>query len=266
MTELTRFVKNIEGTPAPVRSRPLSGDDGGADAALPVSVIIPTLNAAYGLPRTLACLGWVAEVVIVDGGSTDDTHRIAREAGARLIEAPTGRGVQIKAGLETSIASWVLILHADTMLLPGWRQIAARHMQQTPDRAGYFRFALDSDDPRARRLERMVAWRCRVFALPYGDQGLLAARDTLLAVGGVRPIPLMEDVDLVRRLGRRRLVALDATALTEATRWEREGWYGRSARNLLCLSLFFAGVPPAAIARLYRGGAAGRAQPRCLAN
>ena len=124
-------------------------------------------------------------------------------------------------------------------------------MRHAPDRAGYFRFALDSDDPRARRLERLVAWRCRVLALPYGDQGLLIHRDLLAAVGGIRPLPLMEDVDLVRRLGRRRLVALDAAAITSAAKWQRQGWYRRSLRNLACLALYFAGVPPRLIARLY---------------
>ena len=98
---------------------------------------------------------------------------------------------------------WLLLLHADTRLPPGWRRVLL-----DPTRAGYFRFALDSDDPRARRLERLVTWRCRALALPYGDQGLLIHRDLLTAVGGIRPLPLMEDVDLVRRLGRRRLVAL----------------------------------------------------------
>ena len=96
-----------------------------------------------------------------------------------------------------------------------------------------------------------MAWRCRVLALPYGDQGLLIHRDLLASVGGIRPLPLMEDVDLVRRLGRRRLVALDAAAITSAAKWQRQGWYRRSLRNLACLALYFAGVPPRLIARLY---------------
>jgi GT2 family glycosyltransferase len=90
-----------------------------------------------------------------------------------------------------------------------------------------------------------------VFALPYGDQGMLIHRDLLRAVGGMRDLPLMEDVDLVRRLGRKRLAALDAEAVTGAARWERDGWTRRSARNLVCLSLYLAGVKPATIARLY---------------
>ena len=119
------------------------------------------------------------------------------------------------------------------------------------DRAAYFRFALDSPDPHARRLERWVAWRCRVLALPYGDQGLLISRALLDAVGGIRPLPLMEDVDLVRRIGRARLVALPVDALTSAARWEREGWRRRSLRNLSCLMLWYAGVPLRVITRFY---------------
>jgi hypothetical protein len=110
---------------------------------------------------------------------------------------------------------------------------------------------LAANDPRARHLERLVAWRCRWLALPYGDQGLLLSRRLLDAVGGVRALPLMEDVDLVRRLGRRRLVALDVDAVTSAARWERDGWRRRSARNLFCLALYLCGVPPRIIGKLY---------------
>jgi hypothetical protein len=123
---------------------------------------------------------------------------------------------------------------------------------QDPDRAHYGRFALDSAAPQARRLERLVAWRCRRLGLPYGDQGLLISRALYDAVGGYRPLPLMEDVDLVRRLGRARLAPLPVAMRTSGARWEREGWWRRSARNLACLALYFLGVPPARIARLYR--------------
>ena len=145
---------------------------------------------------------------------------------------------------------WLLLLHADTRLAPGWRAEAQAFMR-AGDGAGYFRFALDSLDPRARRLERAVAWRCRALRLPYGDQGLLVSRCLLAAVGGVRALPIMVDVDLARRL-RRHLAPLAAAALTSAARWERDGWTRRSARNLACLALWHAGAPPSLVARLYR--------------
>ncbi len=187
---------------------------------------------------------------MVDGGSSDATCRVAAGQGARVLRAPRGRGRQLAAGIAAARGSWLLLLHADTRLDPSWAA-AACHAMADPDRAGYFRFALDSPAPQARRLERMVAWRAGTFGLPYGDQGLLIARRLLDAVGGVRDLPLMEDVDLARRLGRPRLVALDAPALTSARRWEAQGWRRRSARNLGCLSLYLAGVPPRWLVRLY---------------
>jgi rSAM/selenodomain-associated transferase 2 len=219
-----------------------------------IDALIPTLNAANGLGRTLAALqGQVAGIVVADGGSTDGTLGIAAAAGARIVPAGGGRGGQLAAGAAAVTAPWILVLHADTLPGPGWIE-AARAFAADPanaDRAAYFRFALDDPAPEARRLERLVAWRCRALALPYGDQGLLIRRGFYEALGGFRPIPLMEDVDLVRRIGRARIAALDPAFVTSAERWRREGWRRRSARNLACLALWFAGVPPARIARLY---------------
>lgn len=220
-----------------------------------LTVIIPTLNAARFLPATLVALRTTPELVddilVVDGGSQDGTVPVATAAGARVLTAERGRGAQLAAGVAAARGDWLLLLHADTVLGPGWAAAVSAHVARSPQKAGYFHFAVASNDPRARRLERAVAWRCRALALPYGDQGLLIHRDLLRAMGGIRPLPLMEDVDLVRRIGRPRLVILDATAHTAAEKWERDGWYRRSARNLACLSLYFLGIPPRLIARLY---------------
>jgi len=218
-----------------------------------LSVVIPTLDAAASLPGTIAALGDApAEILVVDGGSTDGTVAVAGSLGARVIAAPRGRGGQLAAGVRDAAGPWLLLLHADTRLAPGWAAEIGPRLAD-PSRAAFFRFALDDDGRAARRLERAIAWRCRTLALPYGDQGLLIHRDLLAQVGGMRPLPLMEDVDLVRRIGRARLVALDSAAVTSAARWRRDGYVVRSARNLCCLSLWFLGVPPARIARLYAG-------------
>ncbi len=218
-----------------------------------LAVVIPTLNAAHTLPSTLERVRAVAaEIVVADGGSIDGTPELARSAGALVLTVSPNRGAQLAAGVAAAGAPWLLLLHADTMLAAGWASAARAHIRQGPARAGYFRFALASADPRARWLEWAVAWRCHLLALPYGDQGLLLHRDLLDAVGGIRPLPVMEDVDLVRRLGRGRLSSLAVPAVTSAAKWERDGWGRRSMRNLLCLSLWFAGIPPERIARLYK--------------
>jgi rSAM/selenodomain-associated transferase 2 len=221
-----------------------------------VSVVIPTLDAVGDLPATLAALAGarlIREIIVADGGSTDDTVATAEAAGARIVIAPRGRGTQLAAGAAAAGGDWLLFLHADCRLAPGWEP-AVEAFIAAPGaigRAGYFAFALDDASRAARRLECIVAWRCRAFALPYGDQGLLIARALYDTVGGFAALPLMEDVDFVRRLGRRRLAPLGAPAYASARRYRQGGYIRRPLRNLLCLSLYFAGVPPRHIARLY---------------
>lgn len=219
-----------------------------------LSVVIPARNAAAALPATLAALGpWPREVIVAECGSPDGTAIVAAECGARVVPAPEGRGVQLAAGVAAAQMPWLLLLHADTRLGEGWAEAVSAFVAErgAEGRAGYFRFRLDDDAPAARRLERAVAWRCRRLGLPYGDQGLLIHRLLLERIGGIPELPLMEDVTLVRRLGRRRLAPIAADAVTSAERWRREGYLRRSARNLALLSLWFAGVPPRLLARLY---------------
>jgi rSAM/selenodomain-associated transferase 2 len=224
-----------------------------------LSIVIPTLNAAAVLPDTLAALaeasvkGLRHEIIVSDGGSQDGTAQLAQQRGARVVIGPRGRGVQLARGAEATAGDWLLFLHADTRLEAGWvARVVAFTASPDKGRAAYFRFALDDPHPAARRIEALVRWRCAMFALPYGDQGLLIARTTYAALGGFKPLPLMEDVDIVRRLGRQGLVALDHAVVTSAERYRRDGWWARPARNLFCLSLYFLGVPPERLLRLYR--------------
>ncbi len=219
-----------------------------------LSVVIPTLDAARSLPRALeAVVAPFVEVIVADGGSCDATAEIACQHGATVVAAPRGRGAQLAAGARAAMADWLMFLHADTAPGMGWGKEVGAFMADPANaaRAGYFRFALDDASDPARRLERAVAWRCRRLGLPYGDQGLVIARSFYERVGGYRPLPLMEDVDLVRRIGRGRLIALETPAVTSATRYRRGGYVRRPLRNLACLGLYFSGVPPTLIARLY---------------
>ena len=223
-----------------------------------LSIATPTLNAADALAATLAALvpgaidGLVGQLVIADGGSGDRTLAIADQAGADIVSTDAGRGGQLRAGAAAARGTWLLFVHADTRLEPGWVDEARAFIGEAgAERAGYFRFALDDNRWRARLLQRAAAWRAALFGLPYGDQGLLISRHLYNAVGGYRPLALMEDVDIVRRLGRERLTVLDGSVVTSAERYRRDGWTRRSVRNVFCLSLFFAGVPPGLIRKLY---------------
>ena len=224
-----------------------------------LSIVIPALNTAATLPNTLRALAAPGperscEVLVVDGGSSDGTAATAEDHGARVVESAPGRGIQLAEGARHARGRWLLFLHADTVPESGWADAVFRHCDDPAnrERAATFRFALDDSARAARRLEGVVAWRTTALGLPYGDQGLLVSRGFYDSIGGFRPLPLMEDVDIVRRIGRRRLDVLDVAAVTSAVRYRRAGYLRRSGRNLLCLGLYFLGVPPGTIARLYR--------------
>lgn len=224
-----------------------------------LTVVIPVLDAAASLPALFDSLaegrasGLLREILLVDGGSQDGTAAIAAAQGTTLLTSPRGRGQQMAAGGQAAKGDWLLFLHADSRLEPGWSTAFAAFMADpgNASRAGHGRLALDDDDPRARRIERLAAWRARRLGLPYGDQGLLISRTHYDRLGGFRPISLMEDVDLVRRIGRRHLVALDCRVVTSAKRYRRDGWLARPLRNLAILAGYFLGLPPRLLYRFY---------------
>ncbi len=227
-----------------------------------ISIIVPTLNAEATLGDTLTALipavveGIVREVIIVDGGSTDRTLRIADAFGAIVISSKPGRGLQLIAGVAAARGSWLLFLHADTNLEPGWERETAQFMERVelgkcPPAAAVFRFTLDDLGVMPHLVEAGVALRCALLKLPYGDQGLLMQRILYDEIGGYRPLPLMEDVDIVRRLGYRRMTMLRARAVTSASRYRRDGYAIRIARNLSCLLLYTLRVPLHVIVRMY---------------
>jgi rSAM/selenodomain-associated transferase 2 len=221
-----------------------------------ISVVIPTLNAARTLQATFRSIfdatieGLVSEVIVSDAGSSDATIEIAEAAGATIVASERGRGQQLRAGAMAARKQSLLFLHADTVLAAGWEE-EAKAFIANPSAAASFRFKLADSGIGPRLLETFVALRCAIFRLPYGDQGLLISRTLYDAVGGFAPIPIMEDVDLVRKLGRKRIVMLTTPAITSAERFRKDGYLRRSMRNLRCLFHYYRGVPAEELVRLY---------------
>jgi rSAM/selenodomain-associated transferase 2 len=229
-----------------------------------ISVVIPAWNAESTLTATLSALipavvdGVVREVIVVDGNSQDGTRAIADAAGARVFDSTKGRGVQMKAGGKVARHPWLLFLHADTVLEANWHHEVERFIERAEaverqSKAAVFRFALSDDGTMPRAVEWGVNLRCRIFALPYGDQGLLISRALYDEVGGYNPMPLFEDVDIVRRLGRRRIQRLRAKATTSAVRFRNGGYTLRVLRNWWCVLLYYCGASPERLKKIYNG-------------
>lgn len=224
-----------------------------------LSVVIATLNAAPVLSVLAAGLmegvqaGLIREVVVSDGGSTDGTLTIADDLGAIVVHGAPSRGGQLRRGAAAARGEWLLFLHADSGLPDGWTQAVAAQMAQGAP--GYFTLAFDAHGLAPRLVAGWANLRARVFALPYGDQGLLISRSLYDAAGGYSDIPLMEDVALARTLARlpgARPVALPLAIRTSAARYQRDGWIKRGARNLWLLIRYLTGADPDRLAQAYR--------------
>lgn len=200
----------------------------------------------------------MAEVIVVDGGSGDDTAEVAKEMGVAVLPCEANRGRQQNLGARHAKGSILLFLHADTVLPDDFARQVRDTLAMPGVSAGAFRFGLDAEGWLLRLVERIVALRCRLFCLPYGDQALFVSAETFQSVGGFSDIPVMEDFDLIRRLralGRIRLAR--GIAFTSARRWLRDGVVRVTLRHQLCILGYYARVAPERLVRL-RGGVTGR--------
>ncbi len=228
-----------------------------ANAALTVgnslSVIIPTLNEATWISILLERLleSPPHEIIIADGGSTDQTKAIAGKAGVRVIETPKGRSTQMNVAAAMATGEFLLFLHADTLPPLDYGEVVGRILQKPGTSAGAFRFQLAGDLAAAPLIESLVHLRCDLLGMPYGDQGLFIRRSIFRHLGGFPDWPAMEDLHLVRRLKRLGPVrTAPQAALTSPRRWETGGIVRTFLRHQLMLAAYFLSVPPRWIARV----------------
>lgn len=219
-----------------------------------ISIIIPALNEATGIAEAVeharACQPH--EVLVVDGGSSDETRAIAQQSGATLLCGPPGRSLQQNLGARQATGDVLLFLHADTWLPPdGCRQIEIA-LENPRTVCGAFAQCIQAAGRRFRLLERGNAWRVRRLGLPYGDQGIFVRRETFDRLGGFPEVRLMEDWLLMRRL--RRLswpVLLPGPLHVSARRWQRHGVVRQTVRNWALVAAATLGVSPDRLVRFY---------------
>ncbi len=231
------------------------GEHRGTDAG-GLGVVIPTLNEARALPALLRDLSHLTpppQVVVVDGGSTDETREVAREAGAQVIWAPRGRGTQMNVGAACLSTPWLLFVHADSRIPPKTRSALQDWLQSPPSHeAAHFAFELDARGPLWSFITVGQRLREALTGMAYGDQGLLLSRRRWEAVGGFPHLPLMEDVEMVLRLRRSGgLARIPAPLVTSGRRYRRSGVIRGWLRNTALISLYRMGVPSHRLAPLY---------------
>lgn len=228
-------------------------------AALPkpeaglLSIVIPTVNEEKTLPRLLTRLlpEPQIEIIVADGGSTDNTCQIAKQAGVKVLRCSRGRGRQMNAGASISRGEVILFLHADAQLPDNfsktiWDSVSAGYS------GGAFRLRIDDDSWLYRIVEFGTNLRSHWLQLPYGDQGIFIRSDRFFSLNGFRNWPLLEDYDFVKRLGQLGPIMIAKTPTTvSARRWKRIGVLKATLLNQIIIAGFKLGVSPEKLATLY---------------
>ena len=213
----------------------------------PISIVIPTLNSQNTVRKTLASLfegieaGIVRELIVVDGGSTDETREIVEECGGKFISSAASRGYQLKKGVNLAKGDFIFVLHSDSVLERGWSKIVKKYLNKD---AGYYcKLSFDIIHPLASMTSTWANARSLIFNLPYGDQGLLIPRKLLMENGSYSPIPIMEDVELALRF-KGKLFCMPVVITTSSRKYRKNGWLRQGSKNIVRLLRFLLGADP----------------------
>lgn len=220
-----------------------------------ISIIIPVLNEAKNITQALASIQPSAnvEVIVVDGGSQDNTVELAQSWGVKVLSAAIGRACQMNAGAKIATGDILLFLHADTRLPPGFDTLARTIATQPDTVAGAFALQIDAKLWSLRLIEIGVNWRSRWLQMPYGDQAIFLKSAIFHKIGRFPDLPMMEDFELMRRLRRiGRIAIIPVPVLTSGRRWLQKGVFKTTLINQIAIIAYLLGVSPKRIVRWYR--------------
>ncbi|GAX36358.1 TIGR04283 family arsenosugar biosynthesis glycosyltransferase [Nodularia sp. NIES-3585] len=220
-----------------------------------ISIIIPTFNEAANIENAIACTqpSTNVELIVVDGGSQDNTVSIAQSLGVKVISSPPGRAAQMNCGAIAASGDILLFLHADTRLPAGFDNMVRNALQQPKTVAGAFSLQIDADHWTLRWVEKGVNWRSRVYHMPYGDQAIFLTTEIFQKIGNFPNLPIMEDFELIRRLKRTgKISIIPVPVITSARRWLKKGVFHTTLLNQIVIIAYFLGVSPERIRSWYR--------------
>lgn len=225
-------------------------------AQVMISIIIPVLNEAGIIRQTVVKLQQHSEceIIVVDGGSQDQTVAIAKQTRAKVLTVTgTGRAGQMNAGADLAQGTLLLFLHADTQLPPNFRELIVTTLKHPQVVAGAFELAIDGRERSLRWVEILVKLRSHLFSLPYGDQGIFISKQAFIACGGFATIPIMEDFELIQRLKQQGRIAIAPGAVTTSgRRWQKLGVWQTTLINQLVIAGYYLGISPRKLRDFYR--------------
>jgi rSAM/selenodomain-associated transferase 2 len=218
-----------------------------------ISIIIPALNEAAVLDRTLSVIACLPhEIILVDGGSQDRTQEIAGKYGIEILTSRQGRGLQLDEGARKAKGDILLFLHADTLLPFNFDRLIRAAMERQRVVLGAFRLGFVPSNAWLRLIAHVANVRSRFLKLPYGDQALFMRRSDYFRAGRFKDLPVMEDVDLLRRVRHMGLVVLvKGRVMTSSRRWKKEGFLRATLRNWSLMLRYLFGASPHLLRRQY---------------
>jgi rSAM/selenodomain-associated transferase 2 len=224
-----------------------------------ISIIIPVFHEEDYINTTIMNVKKIQsntpfEIIVVDGGKDKNTIRMIKDKDVVLLHSKQGRGTQLNHGSQHAKGSILLFLHADTILPSNAFDIIIKTVANTSHVGGAFSLSIDSDKRRYKIISGLISYRSKITRVPYGDQAIFIKKEYFDQIGGFRNIPLMEDVELMRRIKKNRgkIQIMKLSVKTSPRRWMKEGIVYCTLRNLMIRFLFYGGVPASKLVKYYK--------------